>query len=290
MSYIHKIIASTAVIAVAVVFLAAAPVPALTCPQVGYVTKTDGTENIFIARGKAQIPTSIATPVCTGDKLLTGKVTVLFADGDTQIYAAGKAVGRLKTYEFFGQFVKMFEELKSKVGHFVTTASRDNEPVPFEFAIAGLTEKRAKLAAGHAQIYVRWIGGVGPYDVTLTDASGAVVAQANDVTDHGVMLDARGPLRAGKWTVSVRAMFDKSITGEFDVDASKSYVPADGKQRFAEILAANNAINLATGDADWAFEADQIFAAAPAQSLDRKPVQRVIMCLSGKERPADGCQ
>ena len=151
------------------------------------------------------------------------------------------------------------------------------------FGVSSLPQGGQQLTAGRRDILVRALGGVGHYEVTLVDATGAAVAHGGDKTEN-VLLKAVD-LKPGAYFIQLSDASGAKQTAM--IKAVEASPPIAGDPSFAdlEVRAAVQAAELARTSPAWVFESQQILNAAPAHELDRNSVYRLIESYSEGDAP-----
>lgn len=156
-------------------------------------------------------------------------------------------------------------------------ASRDAMPLadskPTSLSAPLLDAERPQLVAGTRALYIRWIGGTGPFEVTLADkASGAVLARRSGLTVREVTLPAV-QLPPGNYQLQIRQ--PKGLTGHIlsedgltAVDAARLPPPPPAlgtlRSEAQELFYADFLAGCEEGR--WKFEAAQRVATLAPQS------------------------
>ncbi|MGA7675414.1 MAG: hypothetical protein WCA78_10275 [Rhizomicrobium sp.] len=267
-------------------------------PAAGVVAKiseSDGT--LYVLRGTEKISVYVTQVVCDGDHIQAsggqGTVGILRADGKIETYGP-KAGHNLvhKSSAVSGLWMSILDwanQIAPRVEPYsVMTVGRGGPGEKLAFSIQSLSQKQGRIAVGHDKLYVRWIGGIGPFSLLLADSRGAKSAEVTGIPGHAAYLDAGRNLDVGHWTLTLKDSRGAEAVGEFEVDATRKFEAIDGEP-FVEFRTAAAAVKLAD-DPQWAFEADQMISAAPQQGLDRQTIFKVIACKSYASNPPDDCQ
>ena len=144
------------------------------------------------------------------------------------------------------------------------------------FAAPGMVGGHQSLTAGPRDLLVRLDGGVGSYKVVLVGGSGSVLGQgagsSSDIVLRGLSLSP------GVYTIKASDSSGGQVEAPIKVTSETPPTTEDyAGLTDAEVRAAAQAADLAREHADtWAFEAEQILAAAPAHGLDRESVYELI--------------
>jgi hypothetical protein len=268
-------------------------------PAAGVVAKiseSDGT--LYVLRGTKKISVYVTQVICEGDQIQAsggqGTVGILRADGKIETYdpKAGHNIVHKSstTSSLWMSILDWANQVAPRVEPYsVMTVGRGGPGEKLAFSIHSLTQKQGRIAVGHNKLYVRWIGGIGPFSLLLADSRGAKYAEATGIPGYAAYLEAERNLDVGRWTLTLKDSRDTEAVGEFEVDATRKFEAMNAGEPFVEFRTAAAAVKLAD-DPQWAFEADQMISAAPLQGIDRQTIFKVIACKSYGANPPDDCQ
>jgi hypothetical protein len=268
--------------------LAAAPgLAAAACPGVGVITRIDGRpENVAILRGGAPVARPrVLEVLCQGDtvKVANGTVVTLSLDGrppvkvqGTMVYSVGARAGGPSIAS--NAYVNVSNHLMPDMKRQPWDVRLRGPGRELSFAAPGMAAGGQNLTAGPPprDLLVRLDGGVGSYKVALVDPAGRVVGQgagaSSDIYLRGVAL------APGRYLIRATDSSGGQVEAAIVVTTAAPPTP-EGYAGLtdAEVRAAAQAADLAREHGEtWAFEAEQILAAAPAQGLDRESVYELI--------------
>lgn len=270
--------------------LMASTAQAAACAGSGVITRIQGAnEDVAITRaGKPVSRIRVLEVVCVGDVVSARGATVvtLSIDGVGAIkvdraraYTVGPRRGKPSASGNVYRAVsdQVLPDMKRLPWDVRTKGTVDGDP-PVRFATATATPQ--VVSAGRTQLLIRLIGNVGPYQVSLLDASGATVKTTQGPAEELTL----GGLSLTPGSYRLVASDSAGATAEMQIQVEASVAQPSGDFddiSDPEVVAAIKAVTLAQSDpAKFSLEAQQILASAPANGLDRERVYQRIETLS----------
>jgi hypothetical protein len=269
--------------------LAASGVAQAACVGSGVITRIDGKpQDVAITRTANGPPTLVARPrvlevICQGDtiRVAAPSSATLSVDGRGAIKVAGGSSFIVPTRSGApsvagNAYRELSEQVMPDMKRLAWNVRLKGEGEDFGFRLPTLSTGQQNLTAGRRALLVRLTGGAAPYKVDLKDASGAVVASATGANE-AIVLPAAA-LSTGRYRLTASDSTPRTMTAELTVVAEPP--PANGS--FADMpdpevrtAAAATALAQAHPGA-WAFEAEQMLHASPANGLDRERVYELV--------------
>ncbi len=263
---------------------AAAASGAWACPGAGVITRIEGRpQDMVIQRSGSPVARPrVLEVICEGDviRVQNGTVATLSIDGAGQVKVQGAkvySVGARQTRTLADNAYKNVSERVMPDMKRQPWDVRLRGPGPaLGFALSSLASDRQMLAAGHQDLLIRLDGGVGSYQVDISDAAGASLAAAQG-RDSDIMLKGLS-LAPGVYTIKATDGSGATVRGKVTVVAAGPLLSGDYDGiTDGEVHAAALAADLArTKPEVWSLEAEQILAAAPSNGLDRESVFELI--------------
>jgi hypothetical protein len=277
------------ILALALSCAALAGPAAAACASSGVITRIDGRpQDVVITRqqdgGAVTVPRPrVLEVMCAGDvvRVLGGSSVTIAVDGRgaVKVVQAGAFTmpARSGGPSLAGNAYRALnDQVMPDMKRLPWNVRLKGEGDDFGFALPGLTAGGESLAMGRRALLVRVVGGIAPYRVELRDAAGAVVATRTD-EHHAVLLPA-ADLRPGAYRLTVSDASPRTVSADLTAVAGAPPVdPAFADMPDPEVRAAAAATALAQAHPGaWAFEAEQILNAAPANGLDRDRVYELV--------------
>jgi hypothetical protein len=264
--------------------LALATSASAACTGAGVITRIEGRpQDVVIAReGLPVARPRVLEVLCGGDiiKVQNGAVATLSIDGTGQVKVQGA-----QSYTINGRNTP---SLAGNAYHNVTQhVMPDMKRQPWDvrlrgpgpalgFALASLSSDKQQLTSGQRDLLIRLDGGVGSYQVDISNAAGAKLASAQS-SSSDVFLKGLN-LAPGAYTIHAADGSGAVVTAKVTVTADKPPLSTDYEGiADPEVHAAAVAADLSRTSPDtWSLEAEQLLSTAPTNGLDRESVFELI--------------
>jgi hypothetical protein len=279
---------------VAALAAVAGPGAALACDPVGVLNRIEGRpQEVVITRSENPKTPTMFRPrvlqvICRNDIVhVTGSTSVMIAVdgrgvtrvGSERDFTAPPSGGASIAPNLYQELIRVVMPDMQRI---VINASVRGPGEDFDFALPALPAGGQLVRAGKRDLLFRLVGGKGPFEVTIRDASGQVVAQGKSDERDIILKDVA--LAPGLYRVMAADGQPSFSQASFNV-VSDAPPREAGDPPFAttELSCAVGAILLAKKHPQaWSFEAEQQLAAVPPEGIDRERVYELIESYSEK--------
>ena len=260
------------------------------CAGAGVITRIDGDlADVSVVRNGAPVTRPrVLEVVCVGDKITASNTALitLSLDGKGVVHVDASAPYLVTAKDppptvADNAYKVVTQDVTPDMKRLAWDVRLKGAGADFGFALPDLARGEEKLSAGDYALLLRVGGGIGPYAATLTGPGGAVLAKATTVSF--TMVFPAMTFAPGRYRVSATDGNGMTIVADFTVTDRPAPLPS-GFERIEdpEVRIAAIASDLAkTQSATWSFEAEQMVAAAPVNSLDRSRVYDLIESYGG---------
>jgi hypothetical protein len=255
------------------------------CTGAGVITRIEGRpQDVLITRSGTPVPRPrVLEVICEGDliKVQNGSIASLSVDG----------VGSVKVQGAQGYSVAPRKNAPSLAGNAYKNVSEkvmpDMKRQPWDvrlrgpgpalgFALSSLANGKQQLSSGQRDLLVRLDGGVGSYQVVISDAAGAPVASAQGRGSDILFKNLN--LAPGVYSIKATDGSSATVSAKITVVAAKPPLSRDYEGiSDAEVQTAAMAADLARTEPEvWSLEAEQLLATTTVNGLDRESVYELI--------------
>jgi hypothetical protein len=271
-----------------------APGAALACDPVGVLNRIEGRpQEVVITRSENSNPPTVFRPrvlqvLCHNDIVhVTGATSVMIAvdgRGVTRVEAARdytlpSRMGASITPNLYQELIRVVMPDMQRI---VFNASVRGPGEDFDFALPALAAGGQLVRAGKRDLLFRLVGGQAPFELTIRDASGQVVAEGKSDDRDIILKDVA--LAPGLYRVMAADGQPSFSQASFNAVAdAPPHEGGDPPFATTELSCAVDAILLAKKHPQaWSFEAEQELAAVPPEGIDRERVYELIESYSEK--------